>query len=177
MVNGNFKELARRKVPSKIHSASFCLLVTDNHHCTAFKLTNSNNTCHCGILTVFVTLFAMLDYMYVDMLCKRRGISGNLRHLFPRCFLQCFDVVPIITAIFGVMNNFNMPSTGLPTVALGIHGITQCSMTSRMPSTNILGGFAFTLIGNAVYTFGGRIITPSRTGTEAVYKYDLNTNN
>lgn len=63
---------------------------------------------------------------------------------------------------------------GLPTKAIGISGVTQCSNSSNMPSTDIWANYAFITFKDTIYSFGGRIgRTPE--GSTVAYKYNVAT--
>lgn len=81
-------------------------------------------------------------------------------------------------AIFGVLSTPAVDvEDGIPTRAIGIGGVSQCSMTANMPSTNIINNNAVSQVGNAIYSFGGKVITsPGNLGSRAVYRYDLTSN-
>lgn len=64
---------------------------------------------------------------------------------------------------------------GLPTVALGIDGVTQCTGTSTMPATIIQGANTFVVLGATIYSFGGKLASNGQKGVVAIYKYDMNT--
>lgn len=65
--------------------------------------------------------------------------------------------------------------SGLPTFALGIHGITQCIATSNMPTTTTRGANSFIVVGDTVYSFGGIRKTIAQQGSSEVFKYDMKT--
>ena len=78
------------------------------------------------------------------------------------------------SAIFGVRPRA-APTPGLPTLALGINRITQCTVSPNMPTTTTRGANTFVAVGDAVYSFGGILISPSSDGSKEVFRYDMNT--
>ena len=171
MVHRNFMKFSTKPSESKIECASYCLLVTDYHHCTTFKLTSSDNICHCGVLSLFVISSALLELMHVNTLCKRNGISGEEAHLPVRNIL--ITHLSLFSALFGVNYGNPTPQQGLPVETFGIKGITQCTAVSNMPSTDIVGQNSFVLVEDVIYSFGGKVTWDF--ASNVVYRYDLNT--
>lgn len=61
----------------------------------------------------------------------------------------------------------------MPTRAIGINGVTECPVLSKMPSNDILRTNAVIHLQQSVYSFGGKMDGDSSPGSDAVYKYSI----
>ena len=175
MVYRNFKMLTTSGTTSRIHCAAHCLLVTNSHPCTTFNHADDDMICRCGVLKLSVTEPAMLENMYVNIPCQERIISGNAKMCDLTDLQWCHQTFGIVSGMFGILTTSDADvGAGLPALALGIEGATQCQPIASLPSTNLIEPGPMVLIEESIYVFGGKANTPEFHGSDAIYKYNLN---
>ena len=82
----------------------------------------------------------------------------------------------LFPGIFGIMKTPDSEAgAGLPVLALGIDGVTQCMVVPNLPSTNLKKPGPLVLHGETIYVFGGSAVTPNLHSSAKVYQYDLHT--
>ena len=65
---------------------------------------------------------------------------------------------------------------GLPSLAFGMDGFTECSSIPNIPTTQVLRGNSLAIMDGLIYSFGGQISGPD-PGSKAAYRYDPETEN